>query len=137
MEEPEMKQKYLQLQMAAEQMKGMHAQLQVVEAKTREIEDSIQSLQDVKGMKTARMLAPIVEGVFLPAELKSSTEVIVNVGAGVCVKKSIDEAKALLEDKFKEMGQYAKEIHAGLEQAAEAVKGIEKELTGALTDKNV
>ena len=83
------------------------------------------------------MLAPIVEGVFLPAELKSGTDVIVNVGAGVCVKKNVDGAKSLLEDKFKEMNQYAKEVHAELEQTAEAVKGIEKEVTGALADKNV
>ena len=137
MEEAEMKQKYLQLQMAAEQMKGMHAQLQSLETKATEIEGSIRSIEEIKGKKSAPMLVPVVEGIFLSAELKESTEVVVNVGAGVCVKKTIDDARAMLEDRYGEMAQYAKEMQAELERCAEEVRGIEKEITGALTDKNV
>ena len=137
MEEMEMRQKYLQLQMAAEQMKGMHAQLQALEAKTAEIAVSIRSLEEIKGKKSVPMLVPIVEGIFLSAELKGSDDVVVNVGAGVCVKKPIDDARALLEARYDEMGQYAKEMQAELEKYSEEVRGIEKGITGALTDKNV
>ena len=132
-----MRQKYLQLQVTAEQMKNAHSQLQAIEAKSHELEESIRSIEEIKTKKGVSMLAPLVDGIFLPAQLKGGDEVIVNVGAGVCVKKSADDAKKLLEEKFREISIYAKEMHAELGQIAEAAKSIEKEITGALSDKNV
>lgn len=124
----ELRQKYLEFQMAVEQMRQMHAHLQAVEAKRSELELNISSLEDIKGRKSAEMLAPIVEGVFLRAELKSDSEVVVNVGAGVCVNKKIEEAVAILREKQAELGRYAKELAAEIETASEGIKELEEEL---------
>ncbi len=124
----ELRQRYLELQMAAEQMKQMHSHLQAVEAKRNELEQDISSLEGIKGKKSADLLAPVVEGIFLRAELKSDSELIVNVGAGVCVSKKVEEASAILREKQAELGHYARELAAELEAASDGVKKLEEEL---------
>ncbi len=128
----ELRQKYLELQMAAEQIKQMNAHLQAVEAKRSELEQNISSLEGIKGKKNAGLLAPVVEGIFLRAELKSDSEVIVNVGAGVCVNKKIEEAAAILREKQAELGKYAKELAVELEMASEGIKKLEEELNSII-----
>lgn len=128
----ELRQKYLELQLAAEQIKQMNAHLQAVEAKRSELEQNISSLEGIKGKKNAGLLAPVVEGIFLRTELKSDSEVIVNVGAGVCVNKRIEEAAAILREKQAELGQYAKELAVELEMASEGIKKLEEELNSII-----
>ncbi len=132
MGDDEIRQKYLELQVGAEQMKQMHAQLQAVEAKSRELELNTRNLGGIKGSNNAAMLAPVVEGIFLRAELKSDADVIVNVGAGVCVKKTVGEAIAILKEKQAELNQYAKELAIELEMASEGMRKLEEELNGMI-----
>ncbi len=124
----ELRQKYLELQMAAEQIKQMNSHLRAVDAKRNELEQNISNLESIKGKKNAEMLAPVVEGIFLKAELKSDSEVIVNVGAGVCVNKKIEEAEAILRGKQAELSQYSNELSAEIEMASEGIKKLEEEL---------
>ncbi len=124
----ELRQKYLELQVAAEQMKQMHSHLQAVEAKRGELELNISSLESIKGNKNAELLSPLVEGIFLRAELKSDSDVIVNVGAGVCVNKKVEEAAAILREKQAELGQFAKELAVEVKMASEGIKKLEEEL---------
>lgn len=129
MGEQEIRQKYLELQMAAEQMKHMQAQLQAIETKSSEIETNIQSFEDLKGQKNTKLLTPVAEGIFLKAELKSEDELIVNVGAGVCVRKTVEEAKKMLRERQSKLSQYVKELAAEVENAAEAIRKLEEELS--------
>ncbi len=128
----ELRQKYLELQLAAEQVKQMHAHFQAVEAKRSEIEQNISNLEGIKGKKNADLLAPVVEGIFLKTELKSDSEVIVNVGAGICVNKKIEEAAAILKEKQAELSQYANELAAEIEMASEGIKNLEEELNSII-----
>ncbi len=128
MGDEEIRQKYLELQMAAEQVKQMHSHLQAVEAKGQEIELNAASLEGIKGKGSTALLAPVVEGIFLKAELKSDSEVIVNVGAGVCVNKKIEEAAGILREKQAELSQYGKELAIELQMASEGVRKLEEEL---------
>jgi len=135
MEEEQMKQKYMELQMAAEQMKQMNTQLQTLEAKTQEIQNNVNSVSEITGNKNSKMLTPIAEGIFLEAELKSDTHVIVNVGAGVCVEKTVKEAQDMLRDKQQELSQFTQEMHAEVEKAATVVKQLEEELGNMVQSK--
>ena len=132
MGDDEIRQKYLELQIGAEQMKQMHSQLQAVEAKSQELELNIRNLESIKGSNNAAMLAPVAEGIFLRAELKSDAEVIVNAGAGVCVKKTIGEAAGILKEKKAELNQYARELSIELEMASEGMRKLEEELNSMI-----
>ena len=128
MAEEEIRQKYVELQMAAEQMKQMQAQLQALEAKSAELEANMQSFEELKGQKSAELLAPIAEGIFLKAELKNEEEVIVNAGAGVCVRKSVEEAKKMLLERRDELNDYVRELTQQIENGAESMRNLEEEL---------
>jgi len=138
MGEEEIRQKYLELQMGAEQMKQMQTQLQTVEAKSQELHANIESFDELKGQKDTGILTPIAEGIFLKAELKSDSHVIVNVGAGVCVKKTIEGAKKMLRERHLELENYSKEIISEVEKLAAGMKGLEEQLGSMIKqDKNV
>ena len=128
MADEEIRQKYLELQMAAEQLKRMQMQMQALETKSQEIEANVQSFDELKGKKSSEMLTPIAEGIFLKAELKSDSHVIVNVGAGVCVKKTIEKAGKMLQERRDEINQYARELTLEVKKLAESMKGLEQEL---------
>ena len=61
MEEEHVRQKYMQLQMATEQMKQIQAQMQTLESKNQELIANIQSLADIKGFSERKMLTPIAD----------------------------------------------------------------------------
>lgn len=125
----------MELQMAAEQIKQIQNQMQALEAKGQELETSIQSFAELKGQKSAEILAPITEGIFLKAELKNDSEVIVNIGAGICVKKTVEEAKKMLVDRQTELNHYAEGMTADVQKIGEAMQKLEKELSSMVQEK--
>jgi len=135
MAEEEIRQKYMELQMAAEQLKQMQVQMQTLETKGQELDANIQSFEELKGQKSSEMLTPIAEGIFLKAELKSDSEVIVNVGAGVCGKRTVEEAKKMLQERQREINQYATEMTAEVEKIAEAMRKLEQDLSSMVKKK--
>lgn len=140
MADEEIRQKYMELQIANEQLKQMQEQLQMVEAKRQEIADSVENVESIKNCKTgAPLLTPIADGIFIKGELKDNQGVIVNAGANVCVTKTIEDAKKMLKEKEEELGNYIKELETEFETAVNEAKSLEQELGTMMkkTRKNV
>lgn len=135
--EEEVKRKYLELQMTAEQMKQMQSQLQVIEGKLNELQASMESIDELKGKKDSELLTPIADGIFLKTVLKDTDEVIMNVGAGICINKTLDESKQLLMERHTEIKQYAQELLQQLENTAASIKKMEEDLEKMINQKNV
>lgn len=135
MNEEKLREKYLELQTASEQVKQMQAHLQGVEAKRRELESNADSLESISKHGASEMLVPVVDGIFMKAKSASADEVIVNVGAGVCVKKSMAEAKELLNEKLQEIRQFEREMLQEIEKGANAAKKLEEELSQLIESK--
>ncbi|MBI2664590.1 prefoldin subunit alpha [Candidatus Woesearchaeota archaeon] len=129
MGEEEIKQKYLQLQMTAQNVREIQQQLEAVERKGKELEANIDSIADLKGRKSAEMLSPISEGIFLKAQLKDERHLVVNVGAGVCVRKSAEEVRRMLQERKLELSQYAARMRKQAERGEEMMKKLELELS--------
>ncbi len=97
-----------QSEILQQQMEAMQTTLGELEI----LENTITALQDEKDLKT---LIPVGAGSFVNAEIKNTDEVIMSVGAGVAITKTIDEAKITINSQKEEvkeaMGKLSKNIN--------------------------
>ena len=126
MNEAEMRQKYMELQMAAQQVGQLQSQLEALQAKSQELMKNIENVAEMKERGSAEMLVPIVDGIFAKARTEDTGQVYVNVGAGVAVKKTIEQAGEMLKEKEAEMQRYRKEVLEELEKKSEEARMIEQ-----------
>jgi len=105
-DEKEIEQKYMQFQMLQQQMEQINEHLQLLNQQNQDLEISINSIEKLKDTEADNeILCPIANGIFLKAKLQDNQKLIVNVGSGVTVEKTIDEVIKLLEEQKTEMKQ--------------------------------
>ena len=131
-----LKDRYAELRMASAQIKQLQQQLEAVEEKRQELGTAAESLDSLKSaQKKAKLLAPVTEGIFASATLDNTEELIVNVGSNVCVKKTVDEAKALLTAKQHELLGYQESMLEELNKLTDHAEALEKELGQMLQEE--
>jgi len=131
-----LKDKYAELRLATAQIKQLQQQLEAVEEKKLEIAGAISGMDDLKkAAPKAKMLTPVTEGIFASATLDSSNELIVNVGSGICVKKTVEEAKGMLTGRLQELNGYEENMLEELNKLTDEASRLEKELGRMLEPK--
>lgn len=113
----------LKLGMFEQQIRQLQQQLQAVEQGIAEISSLNLGLDELKGKKGEELFAPIGRGIFAKANL-ASEELIVDIGGGNLVKKSIPETKELIELQIKKLGEVKKELEDALEKLGEEINKI-------------
>jgi len=92
-----LQQAYMQLQMIGQQLQSLDEQANAISTQTEELQklkEGIGELADVKaGAKTFSQVGP---GVFVKSQIADTSEVLVNVGAGVFVGKSVPAAQSTI-----------------------------------------
>ena len=114
------------LQMFEQQAQQIQQQLQAIEQALGEMNSLNFGLDELVGSKDKEIMAPIGRGIFVKAKLLSE-ELTVDVGGKNFVKKSIPEAKELIEVQIKKLEDVKKDLEANLEMLG---KELEKEMSG-------
>ena len=125
----EIQNKYVELQLLNQQIKQIQEQFLILQQQLTElinIETSLTELKDVK--KNNEMFSPIGSGIFVSSTIKDNDLVIVNVGAGVLIEKTVDEAKKLVQSQMENIN---KSIEIAKEQFAKA-STFSEELTAEI-----
>jgi len=86
-----------------------------------DISVSIDTLETVKGKDDTETLVPIGAGSFLVTELKNTEDVIVSLGAGVAVKKKIDDAKDTINEQKKELEELRNKMSSDLQKITDYI----------------
>ncbi len=74
-----------------------------------------------KENENAELLVPIGGGSYVKAKLSSSDKVIVGMGAGVSMEKTVSEAKTILKERLDELGKSATSAQQQFSQIAERI----------------
>lgn len=128
--EKQLQEKYLEFQLLERQMKQVQAHLEQIEQQIAEMVVLQHNLGEMKGVSVGRELfVPLGSGIFVNAELKNNKEVLVNVGAGVVVKKSCDSAAEILEHHVSELRSVQGERAYLLDELSHRAGRIEQELS--------
>ena len=137
MQEQELNQNYFEMQMVAQRMNQMEEQLKVIEGKIHEIRENVEHVLSIKQEQPLEMLAPIVDGMFVKAKVENTGEICVNAGAGIVVKKTVEQAAEMLREKELEVQNYKKQLIEEMEKSAAELKEFEKKFEASLAKENV
>ena len=121
--------KYKELQDLEKHIKMVDQEIQKLDDKTLEIENIKKALDETKKTKKGtEVLFPLANGLFLKGKLEDNEKILVNVGSGAVVEKTIDEAKTLVEEQEKSLEEYKSNLIKNLTLADERAYEIEKEI---------
>lgn len=84
---------------------------------------AVDELKDAEdGVET---MLPIGSGSYIHAKLNKVDKVVVNVGAGISVEKTMDGAKETLTKRSEQLGKIHEQMSASLAQIAQNLQAIE------------
>jgi prefoldin alpha subunit len=114
------------LSMYEQQIQQIQQQLEIVEKTIIDITALNSELEELKGKTGEEIMAPIGRGIFAKAKL-SSEELLVGVGDGNLVKKSIPETKKIIEKQISKLNEVKAELSDNLEKIGKEIEGLIKE----------
>ena len=130
-----LQQKYMELQMLDQQIKQVQKQLQMINEQLTEIDLISQGLDDLSKTKQgSEILVPV--GIFLKADIKDAEDLIVNVGAGVAVKKNISQTKEMLAVQRDEIKKLQIHLSSDLNNLIMHATAHESEIGGLMGENN-
>jgi prefoldin alpha subunit len=103
------------------QAEVLQQQIDTLNATITELSVAMDTLATVKGQGNNETLVPIGAGSFLITELKNTDEVIIGLGAGVAVKKKIDDAKDTITEQRTELEELRDKMSGDLQKITEYI----------------
>ena len=106
-------------------------QITMIRGNLAACESSIQTLTGLKEATekgAAESIVPVGSGCLVYAEVRSVSKVIINVGAGVNIEKSADEAIEFLKNRQERFGKMMQDVNASLTTLGRNMKDIEDKL---------
>jgi prefoldin alpha subunit len=112
----------------------MQQRLSFVNAALRELTYTRMTLEGVeKEQSDASVLVPIGGGSFVRAKLETTDKIIVGMGAGVSIEKTIVEAKEIIRSRISEMEKSRVEMQQQLVQVLNRIQEDRNRLNEMLT----
>ena len=81
----------------------LNQQMETVKSTIADLNIASETLETIKDKKDSETLVPIGAGSFIITEIKNTDEVIVGLGAGVAVKKTVESAQESVKDQKKDL----------------------------------
>jgi prefoldin alpha subunit len=114
------------LHQAHEQSKDIEGKMQIVEQQISELQKFGQTLSDLGENPNKEILAPLGKGVFIKSDIKDD-KLFVDVGSGVLLKKSVDEAKNIIEEQKNRLNGMKTHLIMENDSLAESMRGLIEE----------
>ena len=111
-----LQEEYLELQLLSKQLNQVESQLNTVNNQISEVQYVIDSLKEMKTVSSGKsVMVPLSMGIFMPAELKSGDEFLVNIGNDIIVKKNCDETVEMLDEQQSKLIELQSELSIKLD----------------------
>ncbi len=125
----EVKEKYMELQMMQHQAQQVQQQVQALEQQAGEMDIVQQALDDFAVAKAGSpAIVTLTPGLFVKAKLEETDKVLLNVGGGAVVQKSVPEAKKVIAEQTTELRKLQEELGAQLQKLAANAEKVQAEL---------
>jgi len=120
---------YMEFQAIEQNIKQLQRQLDVVTHQLFELASTSQSLDEFKDVGAGKeVLVPLSSGIFAKASIKNTSELLVNVGANIVVKKDVASAKKLVQNQVEEIKKIQKQTIDELEKMTSYAAQLEMKL---------
>ncbi len=112
----EIQEKVVEYQILEGRLKSLLKKREMLIGKIIEIENTLNSIEDVEKNKDSGILLPLGSNVYVPGSLKDVKKIVVEIGANIVLEQDITNAKKTLEKRKDIMNN--------------ALQAMEKEMTG-------
>ena len=127
--EQAMQEIYMKFQMMDQKIKKIQQQLEAVTQNLVELTVTLNGLDDFsKSDLKKEILIPLNAGIYAKANLKSNSELLVNVGANVVVAKDVPSTKNLIHGQIEEVKKVQNELLMELERLTSQAANLEMQL---------
>ena len=131
-EKRELQKKYMQFQLARQYLTALAEERAAIEAKLGELAMTAASMRNIKELKkNEEIWSTLGSDVFVTSDMKDASTPIVGVGAGVYVKKPIDDAIKTIEARHAELAEVYKQISAEIDALSQQLTKLEPEIQAA------
>lgn len=129
MDKKKLQEKYVELQLLSMQIKQVEEQLNAIDQKTFELVNLRESLHNLHHAKAgSKSFVPIGLGVFAAGTIENTEEVLLNVGAGIVVRKNTHEAEESITKQIAQLEDLTLELSHNLKELATMAQAVEVEL---------
>ena len=120
---------YMKFQVLEQHIKQMQKQLEMITHQLIELNATNNSLEEFNKISAGKeVFVPLSSGIFAKADIKDTSELLVNVGANVVVKKDIASAKKLIQKQLEEIKNIQKQMIGQLEKMTSHAAQLEMQL---------
>jgi prefoldin alpha subunit len=129
MNQKEMEKAVMEFNLFGAKLQEMEQQLQAIEKFILELQTTSSSLEELKGTDmNQETLSPIGQGIFVKSKLQDNKEVMMEIGAKVFAKKTVDEARVLLDKKALNFMALRERLSEQMEAVVHKMQKIESSL---------
>lgn len=108
---------------------ALQQQISMVSLSAQDCQRAIATIEELEKEKEgAHTMVPIGSGSFVYAKLDMIDKVVVNVGAGISIEKSVPEAKEILQRRKSELDKILEKMNTTLGQLAQGMQAIEAQV---------
>ena len=127
---------YMQFQMLDQNIKQLQRQFEIIANQLIELSVTSSSLDEFNKIDNGKeVFVPLSSGIFAKANIKDTSELLVNVGANVVVKKNISSTKKLIEDQMEEVKKVQKQMADELNRMINQAAQVEGQLQSLIQEK--
>ncbi len=125
----EVQQKLVLYQMLGQRLEQINEQARVLEQRMLELETTRQALDDLKGLKEGNeVLIPLGSGCYTYGKTVDSKNLLCDLGAGIMINKSPQEAKGVLDGKKTEIDRLSETLQGEAKNTVEKMNELGPEL---------
>ena len=134
MDKKKLQEKYVELQLLSMQIKQVEEQLNALDQKTFELVNLRESLHNLHHTKAnSKSFVPVGPGVFASGAIENTEEVLLNVGAGIMIRKNAHEAEESITKQIGQLEDLTLELSHDLKELATRAQAVEVELENLAT----
>ncbi|MEJ5328102.1 MAG: prefoldin subunit alpha [Candidatus Bathyarchaeia archaeon] len=121
-EEEELRRLSLEMRLLEQTAETLQQRISMITAAMTELSYANMTLESVeKEKEDTELLVPIGGGSYLKAKLAAPDKVVVGIGAGVSVEKTLQEAKAVVKERIEELEKTLNSVQQQFAQVAERI----------------
>jgi len=132
MTKEEIAQKYMEFQLLNQQVQQSQQQLQMISQQVMELKILSKNVTEISSSEEgSEMYSNLGVGVHLKSSIKDIKYLLVNVGAGIFVKKTPEETTEIVDKQVAELDKYIQNMETNLNKNMERAEILKEEISEA------
>ncbi|MBU1976084.1 MAG: prefoldin subunit alpha [Nanoarchaeota archaeon] len=130
------KEMMIEVQLLSQQIERLQEYIEGADKQIEQVNIVLENLEEIGSCKgTEEVLIPITNGVFVKGKLTDNKTMLVNVGEGIVVEKTLAQTKELVEKQGQEVGEVKAEAIEQLQELYAKASELDEKLTETSSKK--